>query len=226
MNNNVLIIAAHPDDEILGCGGTIARLIDEGHYVYTMILGEGITSRDEKRNELARSDEIANLKKQIIKANSVLGVIEVFTCNFPDNRFDSVDLLDIVKEIEKIKNKVKPEIIFTHYKNDLNIDHQITNQAVLTAARPLKDEFVKEIYAFEVLSSTEWNYPLTFSPNTFYDITDYIDKKLEAMKCYTSEIREYPHPRSLEGIKIKSQQRGLEVGCKHAEAFILQRKCL
>lgn len=223
MNKKILAIAAHPDDEILGCGGTIARLVDEGAVAYTMILGEGITSRDKTRNRSNRVKEIEILKNQTIEANKKIGVKNVFTCDFPDNRFDTVPLLDIVKEIEKIKVDIKPDIIFTHYQKDLNIDHQITNQAVLIATRPLKDEFVKEIYAFEVLSSTEWNYALSFSPNTFYDITNYIDKKMDAMKCYTSEIREYPHPRSLDGIKIKSQQRGLEVGCKYAEAFNLIR---
>jgi LmbE family N-acetylglucosaminyl deacetylase len=219
MKKKVLIVAAHPDDEVLGCGGTIARLVKERHEAYTLILGEGITSRDRSRNREKREKEINRLKEQIYKANELLGVKEVFTFDFPDNRFDSVDFLDIVKAIEEVKNKLKPEIVFTHSKSDLNIDHQITYKAVITATRPMQNESVKEIYAFEVLSSTEWNYPLSFSPNVYFDIGDTLERKLKAMTEYKSELREYPHPRSLKGIEIKARQRGMEVGFYYAEAF-------
>jgi len=219
MKKKVLIVAAHPDDEVLGCGGTIARLVKERHEAYTLILGEGITSRDRSRNREKREKEINRLKEQIYKANELLGVKEVFTFDFPDNRFDSVDFLDIVKAIEEVKNKLKPEIVFTHSKSDLNIDHQITHKAVITATRPMQNESVKEIYAFEVLSSTEWNYPLSFSPNVYFDIGDTLERKLKAMTEYKSELREYPHPRSLKGIEIKARQRGMEVGFYYAEAF-------
>ncbi|AEA34593.1 PIG-L deacetylase family protein [Hippea maritima] len=219
----ILIIAAHPDDEILGCGGSIARLVKEGYEAYTLILGEGVTSRDKSRDRKKREDEIKRLKEQIHKANEILGVKEVFTFDFPDNRFDSVNLLDIIKAIEEIKNKIKPEIIFTHSKSDLNIDHQITHKAVITATRPMQNESVREIYAFEVLSSTEWNYPLSFSPNVYFDIENTLDLKLRAMTEYNFELRDYPHPRSLEGIKIKAKQRGMEVGVVYAEAFELVR---
>ncbi|MCP4229719.1 MAG: PIG-L family deacetylase, partial [bacterium] len=175
MNKKTLIIAAHPDDEILGCGGTAARLVNEGHDVYTVILGEGITSRDDTRQREKRETEIARLKKQIHDANGIIGVKDVSIYDFPDNRFDSVPLLDIVKVIEAVKDKIKPQVLFTHYENDLNIDHQITYRAVMTATRPQTGETVKEIYAFEVLSSTEWNFPLTFSPDCFFDITGTID---------------------------------------------------
>ncbi len=217
--SKILIVAAHPDDEVLGCGGTIARLIKEGHEAYTLILGEGITSRDEKRDVKRRKKEIDNLKDQVYKANKIMGVKDVFINNFPDNRFDDTPLLDIVKVIEKKKKEIKPEIIFTHHSNDLNIDHQITFEAVITAARPLKGESVKTIYSFEVMSSTEWNYPLTFSPNVFFDISSTIDKKLEAVEEYKSEKRPFPHPRSLKGIKSNASNWGVKMGVKHAEAF-------
>lgn len=219
--SRILIIAAHPDDEILGCGGTIARLAKEGFKAYTLILGEGVASRDGVRN---KKKEIKNLKKQAYKANKIIGVKEVFVYNFPDNRFDTVPLLDIIKVIEKVKKKIKPRIIFTHYKNDLNIDHQITYQAVITATRPIKGETVRTIYSFEVLSSTEWCYPLSFSPNVFFNISKTMDLKLKAMTQYKSELNKLPHPRSQAGIKIIAQSWGLKIGCEFAEPFKLIRE--
>ena len=219
MQKKILIIAAHPDDEVLGCFGTIARLIQEGHEAYTLILGEGKTSRDKQRDVEHKKEELTLLNQEILKANTIIGIKKIFTCNFPDNRFDTVALLDIVKEIEKIKSLIKPDIIFTHYENDLNIDHQITYKAVLTATRPMEHESVKELYSFEVLSSTEWNYPLSFFPDTFFDISNTLELKTKAMQQYLSELREYPHPRSVEGIKLLAQTRGMNVGISFAEAF-------
>jgi LmbE family N-acetylglucosaminyl deacetylase len=132
-------------------------------------------------------------------------------------------LLDIVKVVEKVKKEIQPDIIFTHYEHDLNIDHQITYRAVITATRPMVYETVKTIYSFEVLSSTEWKYPQEYSPNVFVDISDTLDLKIKAMTEYASELCQYPHPRSVEGIKIKAQMRGMEVGYKFAEAFMLIR---
>ena len=219
MVKKILIVASHPDDEVLGCFGTVARLIKEGYEAYTLILGEGKTSRDEQRVAESRKDEIEQLNTEIQKANNIIGIKKVFIESFPDNRFDNVDLLDIVKVVSKVKEEVKPDIIFTHFKNDLNIDHRLTYQAVLTATRPMQDECVKEIYSFEVLSSTEWNYPNSFSPDTYFDISDTIELKLEAMKKYTSELCEYPHPRSLEGISLNAKYQGMRVGKEYVEAF-------
>lgn len=216
---NVLIVAAHPDDEVLGCGGAIAKLAKKGDDVYTLILGEGITSRDETRNRRKREKEIKELRLQIKRANKIIGVRDTFVFDFPDNRFDTVALLNIVKTIEDIKNKIKPDIIFTHYEKDLNIDHKITYQAVITATRPLPDETVKEIYSFEILSSTEWSYPLSFSPDVFFDVSDTIEVKLKAMAEYKTELKDFPHPRSLEGIEQNAQLWGMKVGLKYAEAF-------
>ncbi len=219
----ILIVAAHPDDEILGCGGTIARLVLEGYEAYTLILGEGATARDEQREPDKRSNEIITLKTQMKKANNIIGVKEVFSENLPDNRFDTVPLLDIVKIIESIKEEISPDIVFTHYRNDLNIDHKITNQAVITATRPLPNETVREIYAFEVLSSTEWNYPLTYQPDTFYDISNTLKYKLLAIKEYYNELRDFPHPRSLKAIKMKAEFDGVRVGLSMVESFKLIR---
>jgi LmbE family N-acetylglucosaminyl deacetylase len=220
MAKRILIVAAHPDDEILGCGGTAARLVKEGNDVYTVILGEGITSRDaDASRQKDRREEIDRLRKEAHEANRMIGVKEVFTFDFPDNRFDSVPLLDIVKVIEKVKDKVKPAVLFTHYGEDLNIDHRLTFRAVLTASRPLPGETVKEIYSFEILSSTEWNYPLSFSPDCFFDISGTIDIKTAAMEKYGCELREYPHPRSLKGIRLNAEQWGMKAGLPYAEAF-------
>ncbi len=219
----LLVVAAHPDDEILGCGGTVARLVDEGYEAYSLVLGEGITSRDDKRDQEKRAEDIKQLKKQISRANKIVGIKEVFTHEFPDNRFDTLPLLDIVKVIEKLKNQIRPDLIFTHFEKDLNIDHRITYQAVVTATRPLPREPVRCIYSFEILSSTEWNWPLSFSPDVFFNIEKGINKKIEAMREYKSELRDFPHPRSLKGIKLNAEYRGMLTGLKYAEAFKLVR---
>ena len=219
MSKKILIVVAHPDDEVLGCFGTVARLIKEGYEAYTLILGEGKTSRDEKREVENKKDEIEVLNNEIQNANDIIGIKKIFIESFPDNRFDSVDLLDIIKVISKVKEEVNPDIIFTHFENDLNIDHQITYKAVLTATRPMESECVKEIYSFEILSSTEWNYPISFSPDTYFDISNTIDLKMKAMKKYHSELCEYPHPRSLEGIELNAKYQGMRVGKRYIEAF-------
>ena len=219
LTKKILIVAAHPDDEVLGCFATVAKLIKEGHEAYTLILGEGKTSRDKKRDIENIKKDIKLLNNETYDANNLIGIKKVFFENFADNRFDSHDFLDIVKAISKIKEEVKPDIIFTHYENDLNIDHQLTYKAVITATRPMDSECVKEIYSFEILSSTEWNYPLSFSPDTFFDISDTVDLKIKAMKMYNSELCNYPHPRSLEGIKLNAQYHGMRVGKEYVEVF-------
>ena len=213
LNKKLLIVAAHPDDEVLGCFGSVAKLIQQGYEAYTLILGEGKTSRGEG------SKEIKKLHKEIKKANEIIGIKKVFIENLPDNSFDSIPLLDIVQVVEKYKNLIKPDIVFTHYENDLNIDHRLTYQAVITATRPMENESVKEIYSFEILSSTEWNYPLSFSPDIYFDISDTLNYKIKAMDCYKSELRKYPHPRSLEGIELNAKYWGMRVGKKAVEVF-------
>lgn len=219
MSKKILIVAAHPDDEVLGCFGTVSKLIKEGYEAYTLILGEGKTSRLDTRKVEENKEQLEILNDEIKKANDIIGIKKCFVYAFPDNRFDSVDLLDIIKVISKIKEEIKPDIIFTHYENDLNIDHKITYQAVITATRPIENESVKEIYSFEILSSTEWQYPISFSPDVFFDIQDTIELKLNAMQCYKSELCLYPHPRSLEGIELNAKYNGMRVGKNYVEAF-------
>ena len=222
----LLIVAAHPDDEVLGCGATVARLVQEGHIAYVLILGEGVTSRDETRNRTAKLAEIDDLKVESLEANRLIGIKEIYFHDFADNRFDTVSLLDIVKVIESYKKKIQPDIIFTHFRNDLNIDHQIVYRAVITAARPLPDETVKAIYSFESFSSTEWNFPLSFSPTIFINVENTLELKLQAFRAYDSERRNYPHPRSVEAIRRYAEKWGTTVGCKAAEAFELVRLIL
>ena len=209
----LLIVVAHPDDEVLGCFGTVAKLIQQGYEAYTLILSKGKTSRGEGEKA------IKELEKEIKKANKLIGIKQVFIENLPDNSFDSISLLEIVKVVEKYSHMIKPHTIFTHYKEDLNIDHRLTYQAVITATRPMLGEHVKEIYSFEILSSTEWNYPLSFDPDTYWDINDTLKDKIKAMKCYKSELREFPHPRSLKGIKLNAKYWGMRTGKKATEAF-------
>lgn len=226
MKKRILIVAAHPDDELLGCGGTVARMVDEGAQAWSLILGEGVTSRDKNRSASSRKKELSSLKDNAREANKILGIKEVFFADFADNRFDSVDLLDVVKSVEEFKNKLKPDIIFTHYGKDLNVDHQVTYQAVLTATRPMVGEVVRSIYAFETVSSTEWNFPLSFSPNVFFDISRTLARKQKAFAKYVTEIRDYPHPRSLRGLEELARYWGVKVGVPAAEVFQLVREIL
>lgn len=222
----VLVVAAHPDDEVLGVGGTAARHAAAGDRVCALILGEGQTSRGERREDVG-ADIVDRLHKDTLESAKEIGYADVWFADFPDNRFDSVDLLDIVKVIEKKIDALNPEIIYTHYSGDLNIDHQRTARAVLTAARPMRDCCVRKIYAFETLSSTEWNFDYSgqppFAPNVFVDITDYYHKKEAAMNRYGSELCKFPHPRSLGGMDALARTRGMAAGMERAEAFMLVR---
>lgn len=222
MKTKVLVVAAHPDDEILGCGGTINSLIPKGNSVSVLILGDGVSSRYKKNRVNKKMSDAWT--RELHLANRLIGVDKIYTFDFPDNRFDSVPLLDIVKKVEALKIKINPEIIFTHYEHDLNIDHQITYRAVITATRPQVGETVKTIYSFEVPSSTEWNFPLSFFPNVYFSLKEKdIKAKLEAMSQYRSELHPFPHPRSLEYLKLNAQYWGIRVGVAYAEAFICVR---
>lgn len=221
----ILSIVAHPDDEVLGGGGTISRLSDEGHDLYALILGEGITSRCAERNQ-AKSSEIETLQNSARKAADCLGIKSIYFNDFPDNRFDTIPLLDAVKVIEDLIEKIRPMTIYTHHGGDLNIDHIITHRAVMTAVRPVKDCFVKDVFAFEVASSTEWafqQFQPVFKPTVFRDISKTIHRKIEALTCYESEVRTFPHPRSPDAIKACARRWGAAVGLKYAEAFEMIR---
>lgn len=226
MHKRVLMVAAHPDDEILGAGGVMAKYIHEGHEVYAVILGEGQTSRFDKR-ENALSEDVLALHRDSLAAGNIIGFQKMYFENLPDNRFDELALLDIIKIIEKYLRQIKPHIVYTHHGGDLNIDHRRTYEAVLTATRPVHGSGVEELYTFETLSSTEWNFGNAqngFVPNVFCDIRDYIDQKCDAMGQYVSELCNFPHPRSIEGIRTKARMWGSVAGLQYAGAFQLIRK--
>lgn len=220
MSKTILVVAAHTDDEALGCGGTIARHVAEGDQVHLLFMTDGVGSRD------ALDEAAKERQKAAQQAALVLGVTSSTNLYFPDNCMDSVALLDIVKEIEAKIEAIQPQVIYTHHLGDLNIDHQITHKAVLTACRPQPNFCVKEIYAFEVLSATEWNSPNTepFMPNVFIDITNHLSTKIKALQAYAEEMREAPHSRSYEHIEVLAKHRGYMVGVEAAEGFMLVRK--
>lgn len=212
---NVLVISAHPDDEVLGCGATIAKHVNNKDKVYVVIVADGATAR-------YKDNMISLLKDSCHKSNKLLGVKQVFFLGFKDQYLDSVPLIEIIKSIETIKSKVKPDVVYTHSYTDLNKDHQVVNKATLTAFRPVDKQKV-QIYSYEVNSSTEWNPSDVFRPNIYIDITNFISKKIKAFECYKSEIRDYPHPRSKEAIIALAKYRGFQSALKYAESFHLIR---
>lgn len=224
-DTTVLIVAAHPDDELLGCGGTIARLAQVGHDVHIAILGEGITSRYSRREEADRA-LVEALHARSRQVGDLLGAREVSVHDLPDNRFDSVDLLDVVKIIEDLVARLQPAVIYTHHPGDLNIDHVVVHRAVMTATRPTSTCPVKTIYTFEIPSSTEWafgQFGAPFRPTVFEDIRLTVDTKIQAMALYDSEARAFPHPRSPEALRAIARRWGSAVGLEYAEAFELVR---
>ena len=223
-----MIVAAHPDDELLGLGASMHKLIkEEGVMTHVVILGEGITSRSDTRNVAAWKEELEKHHQNMYSAAKIIGYHSVKSYNFSDNRFDSHALLDIVKVIEHEKENFQPDIIFTHHGGDLNIDHQITFQAVMTATRPMQGECIKAVITFETPSATEWQAssdPRHFSPNLFIEVSeDDLQAKVDAMAAYQYEVREFPHPRSFGALRIMAQYRGYTVGKQLAEAFQIVR---
>lgn len=227
-NKRILVVVAHPDDEILGLGATMHDLVHQyGCTIRAVILGEGITSRSDERDREKWTQELAVHRANIHSAAAAIGYESVGIYDFPDNRFDSVALLDIVKVIEKEKADFQPSIIFTHHGGDTNIDHRRTFEAVITATRPMRGEVVRTILTFETPSSTEWqafNYPNYFQPNVYCSVTrEGIDAKIKAMENYEFERRAFPHPRSPEALETLARRHAVTVGADYAEAFMLIR---
>jgi LmbE family N-acetylglucosaminyl deacetylase len=224
MSQSILIIAAHPDDEVLGCGGTIAKLINQGFKAHVAFMADGVSSRN--IDQIVHEEDLHIRRLAAQKACEILGVTSVSFGNFPDNRMDEVALLDIIRLIEKLIAEHRPDTVFTHHAGDVNVDHSRTHKAVVTACRPQPGHSVKTLLSFEIPSSTEWQLSGSapaFLPNWFVDISDTLVLKLNAIKAYDAEMRAWPHPRSLKGIEYLAHWRGATIGVDAAEAFILGR---
>jgi LmbE family N-acetylglucosaminyl deacetylase len=227
MTNSVFVVAAHPDDEVLGCGGSIARHADAGDHVQVLIVAEGATSRQQQRNRGQVDTELSELAYAAQKAGEILGAKGVELLDLPDNRLDSIDRLDLIKLIEARIEHHQPQIVYTHHAGDVNIDHRRLHEAVVTACRPTPSHPVKRLLSFEVASSTEWQPPGSapaFQANWFVDISDQWERKRLALEAYASEMRPWPHARSIQALEHLAGWRGAQVGVEAAEAFCLLRE--
>ena len=227
MTNSVLVLAAHPDDEVLGIGGTIARHGALGDSVHIVIAAEGATSRDALRDVQSRREELDELQSATHKAASKLGAMSVRFLGFPDNRCDSVDRLDLVKVIEGAVSELQPHTIYVHHCGDVNIDHRRLHEAAFTACRPQPGHSVKRILSFETVSSTEWTPPGSlppFLPNVFIDIEAYWPQKKAALEAYKQEMHKWPYSRSIAAVEHLGRWRGASVGVGMAEALMLLRE--
>jgi LmbE family N-acetylglucosaminyl deacetylase len=217
---NVLCVVAHPDDEVIGVGGTLARHAAQGDDVHICILADGVSSRYEEISEDVE-EKIDKRRERSERACDILGASVSFH-EFPDNKFDSVPLLEIVKTVEEEIEKNNSELIYTHHYGDLNIDHEITCRAVMTAARPLPDSHIQKILAFETLSSSEWSMPEksnSFEPSMFQSIKGFLDTKKKALSVYSNEMRGSDHPRNVKNITKNAELWGVKSGLKVAEPF-------
>ena len=217
---NLIVFAAHPDDEVLGCGGTMKKF-SKKYNIISVFFATGIASRSDKN--LKKNIQI--LKKNCNDCNEILGTKKIIYLDFEDNKMDIYPRLDVIKKIEKIINAFQPSLIFTHYHKDLNIDHEVVSKSVVTACRPSKkNKNIKKILFFETLSSTEWSVERDFKPNYFVDITKFISFKLKAMSKYKTELQKNPMPRSLDNIKTLAKLRGSEINREYAESFFIYRE--
>jgi LmbE family N-acetylglucosaminyl deacetylase len=218
----VLVVAAHPDDEVIGCGGTIVRHVEAGDEVGVLFMTDGVSAR-----EGATNIEKQERRKAAEQAADILGISSLEFLDFKDNKMDSIPLLEVVQKVEHYINKFRPQTVYTHHWGDLNIDHKTVFSALLTACRPTPDQSVNSIFCFEIPSSTGWGLAdssSTFQPNYFVDISNTIETKLEALNRYSVELRQYPNARSLDAIVALEKYRGSSVGINVAEAFFMHRK--
>ena len=214
MNKKVLVVAAHPDDEILGCGGTVAKHVNNGDVVSAVIVCEGESHRSYGKD--------TNQASSINNSARIIGFNKVYHLALPDQKLDTLPLVSVIKPIEEVISQVKPNVIYVHWGGDLNRDHQIVFESLMVSARPINST-VSEIYAFETSSSTEWAFPRGFNPDTWVDISAFIEIKLQAFECYESELRDYPHPRSLRALRVKADAWGSQCCLESAEVFMTVR---
>jgi len=225
MKKNVLVVAPHLDDEVLGCGGTIAKLAaDNGYEVYVVVITKGYALQF---SEIETEKTRENAKR----AHVLLGVKETHYLDFPAANLDSVSHAKLNSRLISIFQQIKPVILFVPFNGDIHLDHQLVFNSSLVAARPNSAISIKTIYAYETLSETNWNASYitpNFVPNVFVDITKFLDKKLTAFRCFTDsgQVQKFPHERSLESLEYLSRLRGSQVFCEAAEAFVLVRAIL
>lgn len=223
--SKVLVIVAHPDDEILGMGGTIAKYVSSGVEVALLIVTDGSTSQ--YKNDSRLNEIIEGKKKETKSAAAILGITKVYYGGQPDMKLDMTEHTAVNAVIEAVVDDFDPDIVYTHFEGDVNKDHQCVYQSTLVACRPVPGQKIKELYSFSVPSSTEWspqNLKTVFVPNFFVNIEgEFAEKKYRAMAEYKTELREFPHPRSVDTLKILDQATGLQVGLKCAESFIVHR---
>lgn len=222
----ILVIAAHFDDEVYGCGGTIAKLTNKGHEVHVCVLTDSCTAQyrgkasyEMVKQKMAESEEV----------NKILGIKKTYVSDFPDMKLDTIPHVELNREIEQHIRRIKPEVVYTHHGGDVNKDHKLVFESTMVAVRPLQHSCVKRVLCYEVPSSTEWAPPTPsniFAPTVFVDIGKTLDRKVAAMETYRSEIREYPHPRSVENVTNQAHSRGASVGLMAAESFMLIREVI
>jgi N-acetylglucosamine malate deacetylase 1 len=226
----IAVFAAHPDDETLGCGGSIARHVSDGDEVLVVICGEGIMARHPSaagsRDDATAAAQLDALRVDARRAVETELGARLQLLSLPDNQFDSLPLLEVIKRVEAVKAEFDPDVVYTHHPGDLNIDHRVLFDAVLTAFRPLPGSRLRELLCFEVPSSSSYNAPWggrAFEPTVYVDIEQWLDSKLRAMESYRTERREWPHPRSARALRALAEVRGAEAGMAAAEAFQLVR---
>ena len=221
----VLIIAAHPDDEVLGVGGTVAKLSAKDIECHLLIVTDGSSSQYRGSDKL--EEIIASKKRETQNCADILGFKSIHYGGLPDMKLDAVPHVEINQVIEKVIDELQPDTVFTHFWGDVNMDHQNVYKSTLVAVRPVLGQVVKELYCYRVPSSTEWTpnkEDTMFMPNYFVDIHQYADQKYKAFACYATELREYPHPRSVQYLRETDKAAGLRVGLLSAEEFVLLRK--
>lgn len=223
---SVLCVAAHPDDEVLGVGGTLARHAADGDEVHACLLSDGVTSRHDEVTEEVQ-ERIERRRSMAETACERLGLTSTTFHSFPDNQFDTVPLLEIVQAIEREIEACNPSVVYTHHYGDLNIDHEIVCRATITATRPLSNSGVDRVLAFETPSATEWSVPSpdnAFQPRQFVNIEDYLETKVDALAAYETELRDPPHPRAVDNIRRQARVWGSRTGVPAVEPFDVLRE--
>lgn len=219
---NVLVIATHPDDEVLGCGGAMARHTAEGDKLHVLVMTRGIS-------DLFSTEQIEETRRELKAAHQILGVMSVRFLDFPAPKLDTVPEYQLADAICDVLRSLDVDLLYIPHRGDIHVDHGSVFRAAMVAARPKNRTLVRRILAYETLSETDWAPPFAdaaFLPSVFIDIGDYIKKKLDAMACYKSQLKSFPHPRSLDTIKALARYRGGSVGLSAAEGFMLIREII